>query len=100
MHNEFLLSLIVPVEIKDDVVDVLIEQDIISGFTLFEVSGFSKKHSQFNTKEQVEGYRRFYKFEIMHDESDQTTLLNSLQPLCEPSHVRYWIYNLKTANTF
>ena len=100
MKTKQLLALIVPIEIKDDVVDILMEQDIISGFTLFEVSGFSKKHSQFNIKEQVEGYRRIYKFEIMHEKEYQSSLLSTLKPVCEASYVRYWIYNLEVVNTF
>jgi len=100
MQNDFLLSLIAPVEMKDDLVDVLMEQEIISGFTLFEANGFSKLHSQFNAKEQVEGYRRFYKFEIMHKLQNQTALLDSLRPLCKPSNVRYWIHQLTQADVF
>ncbi len=100
MQNEFLLSLIVPVEIKDDIVDLLMEQEIISGFTLFEVSGFSKKHSKFNIKEQVVGYRRMYKFEIIHDDKNQAALLKSLKPICEPAQIRYWIYALEAVGGF
>jgi len=100
MQNEFVLSLIVPVEIKDDLVDSLMEQEDISGFSLFPIDGFSKKHSQFNIKEQVDGYRRFYKFEIVHNIDIQQALLQSIKPVCEASNVRYWIYDLKTSGNF
>jgi len=100
MQNEFLLSLIVPLEIKDDLVDTLMEQEDITGFTLFPVDGFSKKHSEFNIKEQVEGYRRYYKFEIMHSIDIQQALLQSIKPICEASNIRYWVYDLNSSGNF
>ena len=86
-----ILILIVPTELKDDVVDTLIEMNGITGFNLEKIAGFSKEHSQFNLREQVEGYRELYRFEIMHSRNEQQRLLLSLRPVCDAPRIRYWI---------
>ena len=73
-----LLILVAPVDIKDDIVDVLIELEGITGFNLEKMAGYSKEHSQFNVREQVEGYRELYRFEVMHSKQQQPHLLSSL----------------------
>ncbi|MBB1440313.1 DUF3240 family protein, partial [Shewanella sp. SG41-4] len=75
MSTEQLLVLIAQNDVKDDIVDTLIELDFLSGFSLGDICGFSREHSHFNIKEQVEGYREFYKFEIMHPQAQQAALL-------------------------
>jgi len=86
-----LLILVVPIEIKDDVIDTLIEFDGITGFNLEKIAGYSKEHSRFNLREQVEGYRELFRFEIMHARDQQQRLLSSLSPVCDAPRIRYWI---------
>lgn len=86
-----LLVMMVPGEIKDDVVDTLIACDGISGFNMETIAGYSKEHSRYNLREQVEGYREFFKFEVMHRPDQEQLLLSSLRPVCESAHIRYWI---------
>lgn len=91
MNNEQLLVLIAQNDIKDDIVDTLIELDFLSGFSLGDICGFSKEHSHFNIKEQVEGYREFCKFEIMHPFEQQQALLSAISNVTEHTPCRYWI---------
>ena len=86
-----LLVMMVPGEIKDDVVDTLIACDGISGFNMETIAGYSKEHSKYNLREQVEGYREFFEFEVMHRPEQEQFLLCSLRPVCESAHIRYWI---------
>ena len=86
-----LLNLVVPIDIKDDVVDALIEFDGITGFNLEKISGYSKEHSLFNLREQVEGSRELFRFEVMHSRDEQQRLLSSLGPVCDTPRIRYWI---------
>ncbi len=86
-----LLVIVVPREIKDDVVDTLMELEDISGFNLAKIAGYSAEHSQFNVREQVEGYRELYRFEVMHTQSQQKLLLDSLSTVCAGPRLRYWI---------
>ena len=86
-----LLIILVPNELKDDVVDTLIELDGISGFNLEKISGYSREHSQFNLREQVEGNRQMYRFEVMHRQGQMQHLLSALGPVCAAPQLRYWI---------
>ena len=81
MSTEQLLVLIAQNDIKDDIVDTLIELEFLSGFSLGNICGFSREHSHFNIKEQVEGYREVCKFEIMHPGAQQAALLVPLEML-------------------
>lgn len=91
MSTEQLLVLIAQNDIKDDIVDTLIELEFLSGFSLGNICGFSREHSHFNIKEQVEGYREFCKFEIIHPASQQSALLEALAKVCKHNPCRYWI---------
>ncbi|WP_335904163.1 DUF3240 family protein [Shewanella algae] len=91
-----LLVLIVQHNLKDDVVDTLMSLDYLSGFSLINICGFSREHSHFNLKEQVEGYREFYKFEVMHPQESQQALLQTLAEVCRHTPCRYWIVPIAT----
>ncbi|KFZ37593.1 hypothetical protein HR45_09215 [Shewanella mangrovi] len=86
-----LLVLITQHNIKDDIVDRLMSLDYLSGFSLINICGFSREHSQYNLKEQVEGYREFYKFEVMHPQQQQAELLAAIAEVCQHNPCRYWI---------
>jgi len=86
-----LLIMMVPEDLRDDVVDSLMGSAAISGFNMTTMAGYSKEHSQYDLREQVEGYRQFFKFEVMHPRSQQADLLALLRPVCASAHLRYWI---------
>ncbi|QSX33815.1 DUF3240 family protein [Shewanella avicenniae] len=91
-----LLVLISQHNIKDDIVDCLMSQDYLSGFSLINICGFSHEHSQYNLKEQVEGYREFFKFEVMHPQQRQEELLAAIAAVCQHNPCRYWIVPIAT----
>lgn len=86
-----LLVLMVPAEIRDDVIDVLMASDGISGFNMATIAGYSKEHSHYNLREQVEGFREIFQFEVMHQPQQQDRLLADLLPACAAAQVRYWV---------
>ncbi len=90
MNSETLFVLIAPQELKDDLVDLLISMDSLSGFNLKTINGYSKEHSHFNIAEQVEGYRELIQFEVLLPEKDKKSFLAQLAPLCRPAKLRYW----------
>jgi len=94
------LVLIAPNEIKDDIVDQLIGLSQLSGFSLSEINGYSREHSHFDIQEQVEGYRKFHRFEIFLDSDETAAVLMSLKPVCASAAVRYWILPVLTASSF
>jgi hypothetical protein len=91
MAEQQILVLMVPGEIRDDVVDTLIGCDGISGFNMQTIAGYSQAHSEYSLREQVEGYREFFQFEVVHQPQQERFLLESLRAACESAHVRYWV---------
>lgn len=89
-----LLVLVVADELRDDIIDVLMARPAISGFNLSPIAGYSREHSRFNLREQVEGHRKMSRFEVLHDRQQEEELLSSLQAVCAESHARYWILPL------
>lgn len=94
MDNSQLLVLMAPGDIRDDVVDTLIGCDGISGFNMMQMAGYSKEHSQYDLREQVEGYRQLFQFEVMHKPEQEADLLAALRAVCASAKVRYWILPL------
>ena len=95
-----LLILIAPNEIKDDIVDQLIGLSQLSGFSLSEINGYSREHSHFDIREQVEGYRKFHRFEIFLGSDETAAVLMSLKSVCASAAVRYWVLPVLTAGSF
>ena len=100
MHDAQILVAIVPAEIKDDVVDILITLEPISGFNLTRIAGFSREHSHFSLREQVEGHCEMYRFEVMHEPAQEAILLEALGQVCEVAQARYWILPLRAMGHF
>ena len=89
--TEQLLVAIAAESIREDLVDALISLESVSGFSLATIDGYSRSHSEYDLKEQVAGYRRLCRLEVLHRPDQQATLLQALQAVCEASPVRYWI---------
>lgn len=94
MDEQQLLVLMVPAEIRDDMVDTLMGLQAVSGFNMTNIAGYSKEHSHYDLREQVQGYRQFFKFEVMHPRPQQAELLAAMRPVCASAKVRYWIVSL------
>jgi len=91
VDEQQLLVLIVPAQMKDDMVDALIANPDISGFTLSSAAGYSREHSHFNLREQVEGYRSFCRLEVLHRPGQRAELFTALAGVCGGEALRYWV---------
>ena len=91
MSEQVIFTLNVPTDLKDDVVDKLITFSNITGFNLIKINGYSKEHSQYDIGEQVEGYRAIYQIEVLIFLKDIEQLKASLNPICQPAKLKYWI---------
>jgi hypothetical protein len=89
--NVLLLVIMVPEEMKDRLVDALMAQTQLSGFSLSKIQGFSQNNSHFNVKEQVEGYKDLFRFEVMHEASLSEQLLLTINGLFQERRLRYWL---------
>lgn len=88
--QELIFTVISPNELKDDIVDRLMNLDAISGFNLTRISGYSKKHSSYNIEEQVQGYRDLTRFDVLVKVQDVEKLKLHLSGLSPRSKLRYW----------
>ncbi len=90
-EQELVFTLITPNELKDDIVDRLMNFDVISGFNLTTINGYSKKHSAYNIEEQVQGYRQLTRFDILINAQDTAQLKAHLSELAQRNKLRYWL---------
>ncbi len=97
MDDLQLMVVLVPWRLHGDVVDALMGLDDISGFTSAETAGFSRDHSDFDVAEQVDGARRFSRFEILHERAQRAGILAAIEPLVGRERVRYWVVELVEA---
>jgi len=91
MAEQILFTLIVPTSIKDEVVDILIGIDCVSGFNLKSIEGYSKEHSEFDIAEQVEGHRCFYEFDVQILLGQLQVIKTALRPVCQCQAIKYWV---------
>ncbi|MBL4822087.1 MAG: DUF3240 family protein [Colwellia sp.] len=95
-----LFVLISPKELKDELVDLFMSMEKLSGFNLKIINGYSQEHSNFNITEQVEGYREFYQFEVLIKDNDKETLFAELMPICHAAKLRYWLLPISESGHF
>lgn len=63
--EEHLFTFIVTREARDSVIDLLMADDTVDGFTATDSQGFSREHSAYGIGEQIAGFRRVCRFEIV-----------------------------------
>ncbi|MCO6356204.1 DUF3240 domain-containing protein [Pseudoalteromonas shioyasakiensis] len=88
--SSLVFTFIVPKKHKDDVIDQLMLSDIASGFNIFPIMGYSKKHSAFSLEEQVRGYKYMLKFEVVIEQCELEKLKEELKLLFTTIKIRYW----------
>ncbi|CAA0090295.1 Uncharacterised protein [Halioglobus japonicus] len=86
-----LLTIVVPIDLRDDVIDALSGCACISGFNMSAIAGYSREHSQYDLREQVEGCRDLSQFDVMHESRHQDELLACLRGAFTSTKGRYWI---------
>lgn len=85
-----LLVLIVPAARADDVVDFLIAEERLGGFSRSQVAGFSREHSRLSVREAVLGYREEARFEVQGDAELLDALVRDLAGIAGRESFRYW----------
>jgi len=98
--NEQLLTAIFSDDIKDEIIDTLMALQGLSGFSLGQIDGYSRQHSEYDLKEQVAGYRRMWRAEILHRQEQERELLLALEGTSKASHLRYWVMPLTVSGSF
>lgn len=90
-NSAYLFTFNVPKNLKDDVIDHLMATDLVTGFNLRTVMGYSHEHSAFSLDEQVRGYKDMVQFEVLVSEAKFNGLKQSLANVLSTVKVRYWL---------
>lgn len=90
METQVLLSLVISPDVEDAVVDWLLEQSQISGFTSLPVSGHGTSPHSMSLAEQVAGRRRQVMFQTYLEESASVALIKGLEEQFAGSGMHYW----------
>ncbi len=84
-----LLKLYFSREQKADVVDCLLQVDSLSGFSLYDIEGFSRRHESFDLAEQIRGARHMLSAEIICTDDEIQLIQNELKQLHFKESVRF-----------
>ena len=95
--NACLLILIAPPANEEAVIDWLLQQESISGFTGLQAYGHSSEHARFSLAEQVTGRQQRVRFEIETNENTAHELVAVLRREMATLGLRYWIVPLLDA---
>lgn len=86
-----LLSAFFAKALEDNLIDLMITSDIVEGFTLSDIRGYSKSHANYDKAEQLRGNRNLVRLEVAHDLKFTEQLLASLKTLHASEPIKYWI---------
>lgn len=85
-----LLVVIVPETRAEEIVDFLIGQEALNGFTRSQVAGFSREHSLLSVREAVLGYREQARFEVLGSAALLDGLIRDLAGIAGRDRFRWW----------
>lgn len=85
------LVLMVPRALRDDIIDVLMADDTLRGFSVTPAQGFSRNHAGLDLREQVKGYREFERFEVNCTATQRELLFPKLAAAAGSEHLHYWL---------
>jgi peptidase E len=90
METDILLSVVISPEVEDAIVDWLLQQEQISGFTSLQVSGHGASPHSMSVSEQVAGRRRQVMFQTHLSEVDAVAVIKGLEENFSGSGMHYW----------
>jgi len=90
MDTEFLLRLNIPPSLEEDVVDLLLASDEITGYQSYPIRGHGRVGAM-SIAEQVAGRRDRVQFEIVLDSNLLESTLQQLREAFPIPDVIYWV---------
>ena len=88
--NMSLLILVVTPENEETLIDWLLAQDAITGFTGYRGFGHSVEHGRFSLPEQVTGRQDRVMFHVETDDATARALVDDLRAELKGLSIRYW----------
>jgi len=92
--SECLLVIVVTPAMEEEMVDWLLQQDSLSGFSSMAVNGHGTSHTQLSAAEQVAGRQRKMMFHVHGEETLLRELLDDLKGRFSASGIHYWLMPL------
>lgn len=91
MSDRYLLTLIVPANLEEILIDWLLENAPDQGFCSFPVSGHSISHSGLSASEQVSGRKRQIRFDIGINSEETDQLIKGVKSRFSGIGIEFWI---------
>ncbi|WP_100642422.1 DUF3240 family protein [Alteromonas facilis] len=91
MSDHSLLSVFVEQALRDSATDALMGMPKCSGFSISSIDGFSCDHAKYDLREQVAGYRKMVRIDVMHHVDDLQSILAALAEIHSEHPLRYWV---------
>ena len=85
-----LLNIIAPPELEDIIVDWLLEQAYVQGFTSYPVYGHGERPEKLSLAEQVTSRQRRVKFEVNGTEEQVRAAISSLRQDLGNCDIYFW----------
>jgi len=90
-HEEYLVTLNVPVSLEEAVVDCLLLLESEYGFSSFPVNSHDHKNKGLSLAEQVSGRQKRIRFQMYVPQEGLTGLLAQLRAEFSGSGLKYWV---------
>lgn len=97
LSNRFLLSLVVSPMVEDAVIDLLLEDKGVSGFTSYPINGHGASVHSLSPAEQVSGRQRQILFQTYLQSEQMNALIASLKHSFSGGGIHYWVVPLHAA---
>jgi len=94
MPEKVLLSLVVSPMVEDAVVDLLLENEAVSGFTSYAINGHGVSIHSLSPAEQVSGRQRQILFQTYLPSEQLDGLITQLSSTFSGSGIHYWVVPL------
>ena len=91
MEKSVLISIVVAPTIEDTVVDWLLEENHIPGFTSFAVDGHGSSTHSMSIGEQVAGRKKQVLFQFYLPESEMAGVVDGLKSSFGGTGLHYWV---------
>ncbi|MEE4360072.1 MAG: DUF3240 family protein [Pseudomonadales bacterium] len=98
--NHVLLTLVAPPTLEDALLEALLEDPAIESFSSSPGRGHGTQPERLSVAEQVSGWRREIRVEVLLRADDRAALLKSLQTRFSTDAVRWWAVPVVAEGSF
>lgn len=90
-HQEFLVTINVPLSLEEAMVDCLLTFESERGFSSLEVSAHDHRNQGLSLAEQVTGRQKKIRFQMYVEKPQLALLLSKLKQKFQGADIHYWV---------